>query len=169
MRNLYYTERVIVNDDYDPRFSNNGGCYYQPTINRTYSDGIKVVVEDSSCGEFGDRFNIMVTTKKGACLFEYYLNSISGDACNGEECHVEGRAFAKEIHLVEILRQLPRPYQSAASAADAAEKTWKKSGLGLDDCKINVVFDDEEGEWMARVFNPITICRRRRRNGRRRV
>jgi len=40
---------------YDPERSSNWGGYYQPLIEVAFSDGIQIVIEDTSCGEFGSR------------------------------------------------------------------------------------------------------------------
>lgn len=46
-------------EDYDPRFSHDGGSYYQPTFDLSFVlDGSKfsLRIEDTSCGDFGGRF-----------------------------------------------------------------------------------------------------------------
>ena len=47
-----------MNESYDPEMSNNGGGYYQPTIEVDFSDGVQIVICDTSCGEFGTRIGV---------------------------------------------------------------------------------------------------------------
>jgi len=54
----------------DPRKANNGGGYSQPRIDFTLR-GIKGFINDTSCGDFGDRVEIVYGNK------EYYLDSVS--------------------------------------------------------------------------------------------
>lgn len=48
-----------TNPNYDPRFEHDGGGYDQPLYTATIN-GVKLVVEDSSCGDFGSRFFVRV-------------------------------------------------------------------------------------------------------------
>ncbi len=54
----------------DPRKANNGGGYSQPRIDFTLR-GIKGCINDTSCGDFGDRVEIVYGNK------EYYFDSVS--------------------------------------------------------------------------------------------
>ena len=55
---------TIDADDYDPRFSNNGGSYYQPGY-RCSAEGFgELFIDDSSCGDFGTRIFAEVTENK---------------------------------------------------------------------------------------------------------
>ena len=52
-------EEIQQNDFYDPSKSNDGGGYYQPrktTIFEYEGKIYKFVYDDTSCGDFGDRF-----------------------------------------------------------------------------------------------------------------
>ena len=62
--------RVEQNPFANPRKANNGGGYFQPRIDFTLR-GIKGVINDTSCGDFGDRIQIVWGNK------EYYLDSVS--------------------------------------------------------------------------------------------
>lgn len=50
--------------DFDPRLSHDGGSYYQPTIRlvcpRTRAE---LVINDSSCGDFGTRIDVTLLRK----------------------------------------------------------------------------------------------------------
>ncbi len=62
--------RVEQNPFVDPRKANNGGGYSQPRIDFTLR-GIKGCINDTSCGDFGDRVEIVYGTKI------YYFDSVS--------------------------------------------------------------------------------------------
>jgi len=47
-----------MNEHYNPEKSNNGGGYYQPTIEVDFNDGVQIIIEDTSCGEFGTRISV---------------------------------------------------------------------------------------------------------------
>lgn len=49
--------------DYDPRFSANGGSYYQPRFACSAPDYGTMEIRDESCGDFGS--DIYVTVKYG--------------------------------------------------------------------------------------------------------
>ena len=49
-------------NEYDPRFSGNGGSYYQPTTTLIFKDGSKLILSDSSCGDFGSRYYVTLMT-----------------------------------------------------------------------------------------------------------
>lgn len=54
----------------DPRKANNGGGYFQPRIDFTFR-GKKGFINDTSCGDFGDRVEIVYGDK------EYFFDSVS--------------------------------------------------------------------------------------------
>ncbi len=62
--------RVEQNPFADPRKANNGGGYSQPRIDFTLR-GIRGFISDTSCGDFGDRVEIVYGNK------EYYFDSVS--------------------------------------------------------------------------------------------
>ena len=67
--NLILVHAEQGNPYYDPDTANNGGGYDQPQL--VYEDtanGIEVVVDDSSCGDFGERYDVTVL-KDGKCIF----------------------------------------------------------------------------------------------------
>lgn len=66
--------------DYDPRFSNNGGSYYQPTYKVTFEDGSHITIEDTSCGDFGDR--IFVEAVLSGKVYAAYYGSMVDDECS---------------------------------------------------------------------------------------
>jgi hypothetical protein len=59
---------VEQNPFVDPTRSNNGGGYSQPRIDFTYK-GKKGFINDSSCGEFGERLEIVYGDKVYYCDF----------------------------------------------------------------------------------------------------
>lgn len=76
--------RVEQNPFADPRKANNGGGYSQPRIDFTLR-GIKGFINDTGCGDFGDRVEIVYGDKK------YYLDSVSRD-------YIECSDFSKFNH-----------------------------------------------------------------------
>jgi hypothetical protein len=67
--NLILVHAEQGNPHYDPDTANNGGGYDQPQL--VYEDeenSIEVVVDDSSCGDFGERYNITIL-RNGKCIF----------------------------------------------------------------------------------------------------
>ena len=62
--------RVEQNPFADPRKANNGGGYSQPRIDFTLR-GITGFINDTSCGDFGDRVEIVYGNK------EYFYDSVS--------------------------------------------------------------------------------------------
>ena len=76
--------RVEQNPFADPRKANNGGGYSQPRIDFTLR-GITGFINDTSCGDFGDRVEIVYGNK------EYYFDSVSKD-------YIEYSDFSKFNH-----------------------------------------------------------------------
>ena len=64
--------RVEQNPFVDLRKANNGGGYSQPRIDFTFR-GKKGFINDTSCGDFGDRIQIVYGNK------EYFIDSVSRD------------------------------------------------------------------------------------------
>lgn len=62
--------RVEQNPFADPKKASNGGGYFQPRIDFTLR-GIKGFINDTSCGDFGDRIEIVYGNK------EYFFDSVS--------------------------------------------------------------------------------------------
>lgn len=61
-------EWVEQNPFVEPTKANNGGGYSQPRIAFTYK-GVKGFINDSSCGEFGERLEIVYGEKSYYCDF----------------------------------------------------------------------------------------------------
>lgn len=76
--------RVEQNPFADLRKANNGGGYAQPRIDFTFK-GVKGFISDTSCGDFGDRVEIVFGNK------EYILDSVSRD-------YIEYSDFSKFNH-----------------------------------------------------------------------
>ncbi len=64
--------RVEQNPFADPRKANNGGGYFQPRIDFTFK-GVKGFISDTSCGDFGDRVEIVYGDKV------FFIDSVSRD------------------------------------------------------------------------------------------
>lgn len=64
-------------EDYDERLSNNGGSYYQPTHEITWSDGSQytLTIEDTSCGDFGARIYVQLD-KDDCCIAQASYGSM---------------------------------------------------------------------------------------------
>ena len=76
--------RVEQNPFANPRKTNNGGGYFQPRIEFTFK-GKKGFINDTSCGDFGDRVEIVWGNK------EYYIDSVSRE-------YTEYSTFSKLKH-----------------------------------------------------------------------
>ena len=66
-------------EDYDERFSNNGGSYYQPTHEITWSDNgsqYTLTIEDTSCGDFGARIYAQLD-KDDCCIAQASYGSMN--------------------------------------------------------------------------------------------
>ena len=66
------------NDMYNPDLCHNGGGYHQPSIEIETISGMKLFIEDASCGEFGERVWMTLSihgVELGSCKFD----SIDGD------------------------------------------------------------------------------------------
>ena len=75
---VYYKE--VVNDDYDPDKSCNGGGYYQPEITLWMTiakQKVKVRIDDSACGEFGRRY--YVTVSYGETVLHGAVDAVGND------------------------------------------------------------------------------------------
>jgi hypothetical protein len=77
-------KRVEQNPFVNPRKANNGGGYSQPLIEFTLR-GIKGCINDTSCGDFGDRITITYGNK------EYFLDSVNRE-------YIEYSDFSNKKH-----------------------------------------------------------------------
>lgn len=57
-----------TNPFYDPRTCRNGGGYYQPDVTISLSNGGTIAIQDTSCGDFGDRYSAQYISRKGNVL-----------------------------------------------------------------------------------------------------
>ena len=48
-------------EEFDPRFSRNGGSYEQPFYTARFSDGTIVTIDDCQCGDFGGEIIATIT------------------------------------------------------------------------------------------------------------
>ena len=53
-------EEKETNEHYDSERCHNGGGYHQPCIVATLMSGMQMEIDDSSCGEFGSRVDIIL-------------------------------------------------------------------------------------------------------------
>lgn len=58
-------------EDYDERFSNNGGSYFQPTYSAKLRNK-ELVIEDTSCGDFGSRIEVTLFVDNKRVNHAYY-------------------------------------------------------------------------------------------------
>ena len=66
-----------TNEHYDPENARNGGGYSQPEIVITFDDGRAMIIQDTSCGEFGTRIRAgYYATKTLASLAACYYGSM---------------------------------------------------------------------------------------------
>ena len=88
--------RVEQNPFADPRKANNGGGYSQPRIDFTLR-GKKGFISDTSCGDFGDRIQIVYGNK------EYFIDSVSRD-------YIEYSDFSNKKHSDRLVVKEIRKY-----------------------------------------------------------
>lgn len=74
---MHISSIVCDRPDYDPRFSHDGGSYDQPTYGIEFDDGSTITIEDTSCGDFGDR--ILVSAILSGQTFQVYYGSMVDD------------------------------------------------------------------------------------------
>lgn len=68
-------------EDYDENKSNNGGSYYQPTHEISWSDpggNFTLTIEDTSCGDFGARIYVQLD-KDDCCIAQASYGSLAGE------------------------------------------------------------------------------------------
>lgn len=53
----------VFENDYDPNLCCDGGSYYQPVTEIEFSDGSVMVIDDTSCGDFGSRIYVSYVDK----------------------------------------------------------------------------------------------------------
>ena len=71
---LWLLEETELNDYYDSSRSCNGGGYHQPSYSFEHGN-VKLSYDDTSCGDFGSRLDITLTTSHG--VFTYFLDSVN--------------------------------------------------------------------------------------------
>jgi hypothetical protein len=70
------------NEFYDSERCHNGGGYHQPRITVDFDDGGRVVISDTSCGEFGSRVDVAYTRdgmKPAYCSYGSMYDEESSD------------------------------------------------------------------------------------------
>ena len=108
-----YTE---INSCYDLARAWNGGGYSQPTIAALMDDGGILIIEDTSCGEFGSRISAMYASPKGVVTKCRYGSMLSeGDMYS---------SFSQEEHgelLMLVASELGYHFPTAAEIDDMME------------------------------------------------
>lgn len=69
-----------TNPFYDQNKCHNGGGYYQPDVTISLSNGGKIAIQDTSCGDFGDRYTAQYISRKGNVLANCNVDFVSHDA-----------------------------------------------------------------------------------------
>ena len=87
--------RVEQNPFVNPRKANNGGGYSQPRIDFTFR-GKKGFINDTSCGDFGDRIQIVYGDK------EYFFDSVSREE---EECSTFSKFKHSDRQVVKKIKE----------------------------------------------------------------
>ena len=87
--------RIEQNPFANPARANNGGGYSQPRIDFTFR-GIKGFISDTSCGDFGERLEIVYGNKV------YYCDSVSGG-------NIEYSDFSKFKHNdIQVVKEIEK-------------------------------------------------------------
>lgn len=83
-------KEIEQNEFYNPRYSNNGGGYSQPYYEFEIN-GEKGSLSDTSCGDFGDRWELTIGKKQayydGVGRREFWTDFTEEDAELAEEIH----------------------------------------------------------------------------------
>lgn len=58
-------KEIELNEFFDPRRSFDGGGYHQPEYTISFDDGGELLIQDTSCGAFGDRIYIEYVASNG--------------------------------------------------------------------------------------------------------
>ena len=109
------TSRVEQNPFVNPRKANNGGGYSQPRIDFTLR-GIKGFINDTSCGDFGDRVEIVYGDKK------YYLDSVNRE-------YIEYSDFSKFKYSDRQVVKKIKEYTGYRILFKEEMKKWKNLDL----------------------------------------
>jgi hypothetical protein len=87
-------------EDYDPRFSRDGGSYYQPTHIIEWSEGrnkFTLTIEDTSCGDFGARVFAQLD-KDDCCVAQALYGSLADSRFTDFSAdHMTALKFAESI------------------------------------------------------------------------
>lgn len=68
-----------TNPFYSPDTCCDGGGYYQPDVTISLSNGGKIAIQDTSCGDFGDRYTAQYISRKGNVLATCNVDFVSRD------------------------------------------------------------------------------------------
>jgi len=79
----------------NPEKANNGGGYSQPEIRFEFSDGIKGVIYDTSCGEFGSRISAVLEVGSDNWCANW------GTMEDRHESEIPEKLFKEHIRLIE--------------------------------------------------------------------
>ena len=88
-------KRIEQNPFVNLRKANNGGGYLQPRIDFTFK-GVKGFISDTSCGDFGDRIEIVYGNK------EYFYDSVSREE---EEYSTFSNKKHSDIEAVKAIKE----------------------------------------------------------------
>lgn len=115
------------NSCYDPSACCNGGGYWQPSgeciVRTTGGVVLHVKYEDTSCGDFGDRWSMGISS--GAEEWYLYVDEVGTDADRQADYHAHNAAVASalerrfEINVIDLIRQI-----HAAISGAARNKYW---------------------------------------------
>jgi len=93
-----------TNPFYDERNSRNGGGYVQPTTVCRNSTGYTMTIDDTSCGDFGRRVNVVLQDPSGYPIATaYYGSMIAEDQQHSsfkddDPIQAEFLTFAEDLH-----------------------------------------------------------------------
>lgn len=118
------TSTQNTNPFYNPRLANNGGGYYQPQTVVEFSNGWKLVEQDTSCGDFGGRVKSEVFNENGKSVLKFgfdcvsqeqsqwlYFGSCDGRLMSREDCHQNAVICNRLLGLCGIRSHIEADYQ----------------------------------------------------------
>lgn len=147
MENLSVVNRVFeeTNPYYDENRCHNGGGYSQPHIELMLSDGKKVVINDTSCGDFGCHYVIILLNgevEEAVCSKDVEINGAGDYVRNEFSSSFDEVQHADVIALIESEEGYRVPSAHQCAIWDAEEKANNiDNEFNIHECTIETIKD----------------------------
>ena len=110
-----------TNEFANPDKANNGGGYSQPEIHVSFSDGVRGVVYDASCGDFGTRISACFQIGSDAWVANW------GTMEDHYESEIPEKLFKEHIQLIEERYGYRIPTKEQCAQWGEEEAEWEDS------------------------------------------